>query len=53
MDACLDSLDDQGFSYDNDGADYISDCLATEIIGILEAAESCSNRHKSRRRSHR
>jgi hypothetical protein len=53
IDACLDSLDNQGFSYDNDGADYISDCLADKIIGILEAAESCSHRRKSHRRSHR
>lgn len=48
MDECLDALEEQGFVFDNEDADYISDCLAAEMVGLLEAADEMAESLKRR-----
>lgn len=46
IDKCLDVLEAQGFVFDNEDVDYISDCLSNAIATIAEADESRERRVK-------
>ena len=51
MDKCLNALEDQGFIFDNEDTDYISDCLTAEVAAIAEADESLKRRVKHKKKT--